>query len=173
MKNMVYTIAIILLALIIGLLIFNQFTKRTITTEILIEASAEEVWKVLMDHKSYHEWNPFIKSIEGSAAEGEQLHVVIQSDANKTMSFDPLVLRNSENDEFRWVGKLGIKGVFDGEHYFILEKVDMNNTRFIHGENFSGVLSGTLLKMIGKDTEDGFEAMNAALKSRTENLTTT
>jgi hypothetical protein len=67
------------------------------------------------------------------------------------------------------LGKLGIKGVLDGEHYFQLKVIDSQKTELIHGENFSGILSGLLLKMIGEKTKNGFEAMNEALKIEVEN----
>jgi hypothetical protein len=37
------------------------------------------------------------------------------------MTFKPTILTLESNKEFRWKGKLGITGIFDGEHYFILE----------------------------------------------------
>lgn len=61
-----------------------------------------------------------------------------------------------------------MKGVFDGEHYFILEEITPNQTRFIQGENFTGLLSAILMKMIGEDTRGGFISMNEALKTQVE-----
>ena len=84
------------------------------------------------------------------------------------MTFTPVVLVNQPNQEFRWKGKLFVKGLFDGEHYFKLEKISATETRFLHGEHFTGILKGLVLKMIEADTIKGFEAMNLALKSRIE-----
>lgn len=36
------------------------------------------------------------------------------------MTFKPKILIVEPNKEFRWKGKLGINGIFDGKHYFIL-----------------------------------------------------
>jgi len=68
----------------------------------------------------------------------------------------------------RWVGKLVVKGLFDGEHFFVLEKVNDEVTHFIHGELFSGLLTTFTGKMID-DTKFGFEKMNDALKAACEN----
>ena len=59
-------------------------------------------------------------------------------------------------------------GAFKGRHYFILEELGNDRTRFLHGEHFSGLLSGLVLRFIGKDTEAGFKQMNQALKERAE-----
>jgi len=85
-------------------------------------------------------------------------------------TFKPKVLVAKETQEFRWLGSLGIKGIFDGEHYFILEEISPNQTRFIHGENFGGILSGWIMNMIVEDTLNGFQAMNKALKQRCETV---
>ena len=84
------------------------------------------------------------------------------------MDFTPKVLAADKDAEFRWVGKLGFRGVFDGEHYFILEETGRGTTILHHGENFTGLLAYPLIGLIGDDTRAGFEAMNQALKERVE-----
>ena len=168
MKKILKIIVVTVLSLLVLLTIVNWFSDREIKTEIVVNASKEEIWNVLLDHKKYPEWNPFIKKITGTSVQGENLAVTIQSDGNEPMDFKPIVLINNENEEFRWKGKLIVKGVFDGEHYFILEKIDTNRTKFIQGENFSGILSGIFMLMIREDTEGGFNSMNMALKNRVE-----
>ncbi|MDW7693528.1 SRPBCC domain-containing protein [Flammeovirgaceae bacterium SG7u.111] len=141
---------------------------KTLRSEIVIEASAAKVWEVLMNHEAYPEWNPFIKKLSGNVAEGNQIAVMIQPEGKSAMDFTPIVLKNEKNKEFRWLGKLFVKGLFDGEHFFKLEKIDEQKTKLIHGENFSGVISGVLLNMLGESTQKGFEQMNEALKLRVE-----
>ena len=170
MKKIIKTSVAIIAIFIILLFTVNLLIMRSIKTEIVINAPVEEVWNALMDHQSYPEWNPFIKKISGSTQLGDYLQVTLQSEGNKPMDFKPIVLINNANQEFRWVGKLGFKGVFDGEHYFILEQIGPHQTKFIHGEKFTGILSGLLMKMIGKDTEEGFKTMNKALKTLVENI---
>lgn len=141
---------------------------KVIETEIIINATQQHIWDVLMNHKAYSNWNPFIKSISGNAQAGNSIDVTIQPEGKKPMRFKPLVLKNEKLIEFRWKGHLFIKGLFDGEHYFKLEAISESQTRFIHGELFSGVLVSVLLKMIGVNTKNGFESMNEALKKEAE-----
>jgi len=141
---------------------------RNLETEITINASTEVVWDILLDHKTYQDWNPFILNISGPSQPGEKLLVNIKPPDSKAMEFKPLVLANEKEKEFRWIGKLLVKGIFDGEHYFLLEPVGPNETRFTQGENFTGILSGLMMKMIGKNTLVGFESMNEALKKQAE-----
>ncbi len=143
---------------------------KSMETKIRIEASPENVWSVLIDLEKHQEWNPFLISIKGEAKVGSILTNKMQSTEKKTMEFKPEVLVVDENREFRWAGKLFVKGLFDGEHYFILHDNGDGSTNLEHGEKFSGLLSGTLLKMIGADTLNSFENMNRALKQRVESM---
>ena len=141
---------------------------KNLETEIIINANQEIVWNILMNHKVHPNWNPFIKSISGNAQEGSIIDVTIQPIGKNPMRFKPLILKNKKLNEFRWKGHLFVKGLFDGEHYFRLEKLSKNKTRFVHGEEFSGLLSATLLKMIGENTKASFMLMNEALKKEAE-----
>lgn len=140
---------------------------KEIKTEVLIDASAEKVWRILMDFENYPRWNPFIKSIKGEKAVGEKITVSLKPPGGGAMTFRPVILKLEPAREFRWKGKLGIKGLFDGEHFFILEKISDRQTRFIHGEHFGGLLTGMLGNVLHK-TEEGFRQMNEALKRECE-----
>jgi hypothetical protein len=140
---------------------------KNIQTEILILADTAKVWDVLMNFDSYPKWNPFITSISGERKLGNRLTVSINPPGGKGMTFKPNILTLEANKEFRWKGKLGINGIFDGEHYFILESVDKDITKFIHGEKFSGLLVPFVRKMLDK-TQKGFLLMNESIKNECE-----
>jgi len=140
---------------------------REIKTEIVIESSANKVWRILTDFERYPEWNPFIKSISGEPRVGAELQTFMQQPGASGWKFTPTVLVAEENKEFRWLGKLFFGGLFDGEHSFVIEPISENKVRFVHSEKLTGILvlllGGTL-----KKTEQGFELMNKALKERAE-----
>ena len=85
------------------------------------------------------------------------------------MTFKPTVLTANPGRELRWLGVLGVRGVFDGEHSFVLSANADGSTRLTHGEIFSGVLVA-LMKRTIDNTQDGFTAFNQALKLRVENV---
>ena len=140
---------------------------KKIETKITIKASTDEVWAVLMDFRKHPHWNPFIKSISGVPKVGNNITVVIGNGSEKGMTFKPKVLVNNKKTEFRWKGKLLVKGLFDGEHYFLLNQISETKCEFIQGENFSGLLLPFLTGMLA-DTKDSFKLMNDALKMKVE-----
>ena len=147
MKKTIKVTLAVLLAPIVLLVITNLLTSRSIKSEIIIDAPSEEVWKVLMNHEAYPEWNPFIKKITGSTKPGDYLETTLQTEGNDPMNFKPLVLKNQFSQEFRWKGKLGIKGIFDGEHYFILEEITPNQTQVYTRRKFHR----TFIRTINED----------------------
>lgn len=136
-----------------------------IETSILIHATPTIVWSILTEFKKYPEWNPFIKSLKGSVAEGKQIEVQLPG-----MKFKPTVVTFKPKQEFAWLGHLWIKGLFDGRHSFRLVDNNDGTTTFYHSENFSGILVPIFKQKLLKDTLKGFEHMNQKLKARAEEL---
>src|SRR5262249_6943795 len=94
---------------------------RELQTEIEIAAPAERVWQVLADFGAYPEWNPFIRRVTGEARTGARLEAHFQPEGARGMTFRPTVLNAEPNRELRWLGRLWLPGLFDGEHAFVLE----------------------------------------------------
>ena len=138
---------------------------KELKTEIIINASKEEVWNVLTHYESYPEWNPLIQKIEGDRHVGGKLRNTLILNG-KTSVFKPKILKWEENNHFEWLG--GTALIFTGRHYFILEEVGPNQTKLIHGERFGGLLCPIIMRQIGEATQQGFLALNRALKERVE-----
>jgi len=140
---------------------------RELYTEIQISATPERVWSILTDFDNYPQWNPFIKSINGEFQEGGQLEVVIQPPGGKSMTFKPICLKFIANKELRWLGKLGFKGIFDGEHIFEV-KEENGKTSLIQREYFKGILVPLFWSQLKSNTKEGFELMNKKIKELAE-----
>lgn len=141
--------------------------RREISHTIEIDASPSDVWAVVTDTAAFPDWNPFIRSLDGELRVGAKLSVTIQPPGRRSTTFRPTVLAADPARELRWLGRVLVPGIFDGEHSLLLEPMAGGGTRFTQGERFSGVLvrlvAGTL-----DSTEIGFQQMNAALKARVE-----
>ena len=140
---------------------------RELRAKIEIDAPPERVWQVLTDFAAYPEWNPFIRSIEGEPEVGSRLKVRIEPPGGRGMTFRPTVQAAEPGRELRWLGRLFLPGLVDGEHRLALEPLQGGRSRFIQGERFSGLLVGLLTRTLTA-TERGFQQMNEALKRRVE-----
>ncbi len=141
---------------------------KILRTEIEINASAERVWQVLADSDAYPLWNPFISRLTGTLKQGGRLEIRLIPPGGMAMTFHPVVLAVAPNREIRWIGRLVMPGLFDGEHHFEIEPLGPDRVRFIQEERFSGVLVPFLAASLDRHTKAGFKAMNEALKIRAE-----
>lgn len=141
---------------------------QNISTSVSIQASPATVWKVLMDFDEYPEWNPFVTSIVGKALPGEHLSIELSRKDKKPMSISPTVVTAETEACFAWVGSVGLRGIFDGHHQFVLDSAP-GGTQLQHFEEFTGLLVPLVLPSIRTSTTAGFVAMNDALKDRAEN----
>ena len=136
---------------------------KEIKTTIQISATPQRVWEVLTDFNQYKNWNPFITSVEGDFKVGE----IVSINAGG-MKFKPKVLEYKENKEVRWLGKFLFKGLFDGEHSFVIIDNEDGSSTFEHNEVFRGILVGLFSNKLDTETKKGFIDMNNELKKIAE-----
>ena len=141
---------------------------KELHSQIEIRASAERVWQVLTDFTTYPEWNPFIRRVNGRPEVGERLVVRMQPSGTRGMTFRPTVMKAEPNRQLRWLGRLLVPGLFDGEHIFEIEELDRDRVLFVQREVFKGLLVPLLARSLDRDTQRGFEEMNRALRERVE-----
>ena len=140
---------------------------RTIEHQIDIDAPAAAVWAELVDTAAYDEWNPFLRRLDGELSVGSRLRVEIAPPGGRAMTFRPTVLAVQHERELRWLGRLLVPGLLDGEHSFRLETLPGRRTRLIQVETFRGLLVGFFAGTLEK-TRSGFAQMDIALKQRAE-----
>lgn len=140
----------------------------TLTHSIDIAASPDAVWAAVADLDAYKDWNPFIISAAGEVATGARLRITVKAGKRST-PFTPTVIMVEPERSIRWLGRLLLPGIFDGEHELRVEPLADGTSRFTQREHFRGILVPLLRGML-RDTDAGFAAMNAALKARVEGL---
>lgn len=96
------------------------------------------------------------------------IEVTFGSGSNR-ITLHPRVLTVRTAQELRWKGYVLIPGIFDGDHQFYLEQVG-DKTHLIQSEEFTGLFVGKLTQPLLKTTSDQLNAVNLALKRRTESL---
>jgi hypothetical protein len=141
---------------------------KRIETEITIQGTPEQVWSFLTDFRKYSEWNPFIRQASGEAKTGARLKMRLHPPDGRPMTIRPTVRVALPGRELRWLGHLGLPGLFDGEHLFQLESAGAGRMRFRQNEEFRGILVHLLPNSIFERTQRGFDEMNRALRAAVE-----
>lgn len=137
----------------------------TIADTVKLPATPKVVWGALTDFAAYREWNPFMDRVDGTLQVGQKLRVHMTPPGGRGITFRPRVLVVDPERELRWLGSLGVRGIFDGEHFFTLAPDGHGETSLTQGETFRGVLVPLLRRSV-KGAAAGFEAFNEALAAR-------
>ncbi|WP_405573800.1 SRPBCC domain-containing protein [Streptomyces phaeochromogenes] len=130
-----------------------------------IDATPQAVWDVLTDFATYGEWSTFT-SAEGTAHVGNRLTMRMPG-----MTFRPTITVATPGEELRWVGTLGTKRLFHGQHSFVLSPNPDGTTRLTNHEEFSGALVSLTRRLLRTPKHDGYAAFNKGLKQQVEDRT--
>jgi hypothetical protein len=141
-------------------------------THIDIAATPERLWDVLMDLPAYPEWNPFVRSAEGTFAFGSSPSLTFAplSPAMR-VTVKPTVLEATPGRRLRFqvrFARLGVPGLFDAEHLLTLDPRDHGVVRLWEQARFRGLLAPLMTRSLNRHGGGAFAAMNDALKVRAE-----
>lgn len=146
----------------------KALTERRIETHIDIAAPIAEAWAVLTAFGRYREWNPLIREIAGTVEVGAPIRVRLSRPGGwGSMTIRPVVTVISKY-ELCWLGKVVSPRIFAGRHSFRLVEQDDRATRFIHAEDYHGILAPAVTGVFGRPIAASFRAMNRAFRSRVE-----
>lgn len=145
---------------------------KEINSEILINSTPQKVWNVLLDFNNYPSWNPFMQSVRGRFKLGKKIKVRLKfPGSNSGIWIRPKINVLKVQKELRWMGRLFIPGLFDGEHSFELIPNENGTTTFRQSERFKGLLVPFFRNILDVSTASGFQQMNEKLKERVEQVT--
>ena len=142
--------------------------RKLLRADIEIEATPRRVWEVLTDFAAYPDWNPFMTRAAGVARRGGRLTLQLQPEGGRPMTFRPTVLEATPDRRLRWIGRLLLPGLFDGEHSFTIEALGPERVLLVQQEEFRGLLVPFLARSLDGNTLPAFARMNRALKRRAE-----
>lgn len=145
----------------------EKVQHRKVYTEIIIDASPEQVWSVLMDFSSYSEWAVFFKGLTGEIKDQGKVIATFQKneEKDKTQEVNHTIFYE-EGKRFGWSEK-ALMGIKDN-HQFIVEGTKEGKTRFIQSDELrkgaTWLMGGYLSKLLGKK----YPEFNRSLKVEVE-----
>ena len=123
-------------------------------TYVDIAGTPERVWDVLMDLPAYPEWNPFVRSAEGSfALDGSPSLTFAPLSTALRVTVRPTVLEAEAGRRLRFrfrFGRLGVPGLFDAEHVLTLDPQDGDVVRLWEQARFRGLLTPLLTRLLNR-----------------------
>ncbi len=142
-------------------------SHRTIYTDIIIDASPEQVWSVLSDTKNYKNWASFLVDIEGEIKDGNKITALFQMNPSKE-KFTKIdhTISVTEGKEFYWAEK-GPGGIRDN-HHFRVEDAGNGKTRFVQSDEIMKGITWLMGGNLSKTYAKGYQGFNQNLKAEVE-----
>ena len=155
----------IVLFIIVAIVVMLYFLgRKSVHHEILIHASPEKVWSVLIDTDSYEDWNPVMKLVEGEVIEGNKVKYQFTQDAENVSEIPSNVKRIIPQKLLNQGGGLPFVITFD--HQYILEPSG-DGTRLTIHEDYGGIYVNFWNPA---PVEAAYGRLNEAIKQRAESL---
>lgn len=136
-------------------------------TEIFIESSPENVWKVLIDLNGWKEWNPAVREVDGEAKLGSKLKVTMKAGGKSGTVMKPVISKLEDQKSLVWTTSLGAGHIFKNEKIIELERSGQG-TRITHKEVFGGLLPTLTWGKFEKMVIPMLNSMNEGLKRKIE-----
>jgi len=153
-----------LLAVVGVLLLLYFLGRKSVHSQILISATPQEVWSVLIDTPKYSEWNPVLIPIEGQLKEGEKVTYEFRQDENTKSKIPSKVKKMIPNKLLNQGG--GMNGIITFDHRYILEEINGQTKVTIH-EDYQGIYVNF---WNATPVEHAYVKLNKALKNRVETI---
>jgi len=136
-----------------------------VSATIEIAAPPEHVWAVLSDLASYAQWHPVFTEASGQLTEGNRISLTsTRPETGRTMTAKVKVLTAEPATELRWTSS--VLGFMISERSFTLSPAS-GGTRLVQTGTYRGLFSRFPPKTV-KRIQDGFEAINQAIKQQAE-----
>jgi len=152
---------ILIAGVIAAILLVLYFTgHKTVHTELVIPASPDKVWAVLMDTPGYAEWNPVLVPAAEELREGAKIQYRMIQPDGKQSPVESTVREIVEDKKLYQFG--GMRGILTFHHTYSLEEVP-GGTRVTQHEEYYGIWVNF---WDASWVEPAYETVNLALSER-------
>jgi uncharacterized protein YndB with AHSA1/START domain len=141
----------------------------SISEEVAIGASPEQVFDVLTDLERYADWNPWICEAKGAATEGNVVQVAAKLGGGKAMRVSHRILTSQRPRHFRWCDMGWFTAFAYGERARFLEPAS-GGARYRVELRITGIAAPLVSVVYGRALAAGLKAETEALKRRAESL---
>lgn len=149
--------------LAIFLALGHFFAKKTVRSEVVINAPVNDVWAVIDDTANYPEWNPSMQVIDGTVAEGGKVAYQFTDSQGVQSKITATVKQKVANEVLYQSG--GILTIITYDNYWRVEPIDDNITKVSITENYTGVY---VWFWNADSVEQAYQLQNEALRQRVE-----
>lgn len=127
---------IIVLSILIILIVLFITGRKSVHSEILINAFPNDVWVTLTDINGHKDWNKVLIPQGGEYKVGNKITYQFYEPGKEAVEMSGEVIEIKENELLNQKG--GVKGILTFDHRYII-KSEGNNTKVIIHEDYRGI----------------------------------
>ncbi|OJJ15423.1 hypothetical protein BKI52_39090 [marine bacterium AO1-C] len=158
--NNKWMIALTFLVLVLVVLYFTG--RKSVHHEIVINASAQKVWEVLINTSEYDSWNPVMRLVEGEVKEGSRVKYRFTQAKDRVSEIPAKVKKIIPQRLLNQAGGLPFILTFDHRY----ELISMGNkTKVVIHEDYAGI---GVNFWSPQPVEAAYARLNQALKKKVE-----
>ncbi len=158
--KMVYLI----IGVIVVLAILLLTGRKSVHSELTINANTEVAWQVLVNTDEYPKWNPVMNLIEGTISEGNRVKYIFTQDKDSSVEISITVMKVTPKSLLNQKG--GIPLILTYDHKYELTDLGDSTKMVIH-EEYNGI---GVNFWNPEPVEKAYKRLNEALKKRVESL---
>ena len=127
-----------IIILVITLLIILSFTfKKTVKSEIYINATKQTVWNVITNTNDYEKWNSVLTLVDGNLGERQKVKYNFKQEEGKQYDVSVVVKKINQDSILNQSG--GTKGIITYDHFYLLSEKN-KQTKLIIKEDYRGLM---------------------------------
>jgi len=127
-----------IIILVITLLIILSFTfKKTVKSEIYINATKQTVWNVITNTNDYEKWNSVLTLVDGNLGERQKVKYNFTQEEGKQYDVYVVVKKINQDNILNQCG--GTKGIITYDHFYLLSEKN-KQTKLIIKEDYRGLM---------------------------------
>ena len=127
----------IIILVITSLFILSFTFKKTVKSEIYINATKQTVWNVITNTNDYEKWNSVLKLVDGYIGERQKLKYNFTQEEGKKYDVSVIVKKINQNSILNQSG--GTKGIITYDHFYLLTEKN-KQTKLIIKEDYRGLM---------------------------------
>ncbi len=141
---------------------------KEIRTEIDINAPVAKVWDIISNLDDWADWNKMVTGASGKITQGAKLSITMRGKSEGAEhSYAPTVIQCDAPNSFRFRASMGNRLMMTNYKLCQLEE-NNGGTKFIHIEQFSGLMVPFIWKKMEKGVPMMLQMINKNLKQHAE-----
>jgi len=137
-----------------------------VKAHIIINSTAEQVWKALTDFDNLKSWSSSFQGLQGKFERNGDIEIVFKSPFGGQNRMKKKLFHFENGKSFGWTGVF-LMGMSD-YHTHTLNELSDSRTEFIQTDGLKGGASFLLGKLIEKQMQIGYDVFNKELKTFVE-----